>query len=200
MKYIITEDQYSKFIKVEPHVVKTVQKYLDVLIKTSKRVVQSKATNYGNICENYCKNNKVFLDVTYYFDSEESDGSGGEFVEGIINISKEIVKEIIETFKLRKTATLNLIVDWYVENYLDRIRIESGENDLDINDIEFVDVSMSCPEDVDVSNLTRKEMLDYIYRNTHNREGEHDNLNDEDLKDLYTFTRHSVQRKQDLGF
>jgi len=197
MKYIITEDQYSKFIKVEPHVVKTIQKYLNSKIKNSKRVVTPKERNYDNIGIDFCKNNKVFMNIQYYFDWEEIEGN---FKEGTMTIDREIVEEIINMFKLRKITILNLISEWYVENYLESDKLEFGDSNLEIDDILIDNIYYTCPKEVDTSNLSRQEMLDYIYKHTLYSHPEKDHLTDKQLEDLYIEIMHIQQRKEDLGF
>ena len=196
MKYIITEDQYSKFIKVEPYVVKTIQKYLNSKIKNSKRVVTPKERNYDNIGIDFCKNDKVFMNIQYYFDWEESEGN---FKEGTMTIDREIVEEIINMFKLRKVSILNLISEWYVENYLESDKLEFGDSNLEIDDILIDNIDYTCPKEVDTSNLSRQEMLDYIYEHTLYSHPEKDHLTDKQLEDLYIQIIHIQQKKEDLG-
>ena len=103
-------------------------------------------------------------------------------------------------FKLRKVTILNLISEWYVENYLESDKLEFGDSNLEIDDILIDDINYTCPKEVDTSNLSRQEMLDYIYKHTLYSHPEKDHLTDKQLEDLYIEIMHIQQRKEDLGF
>lgn len=195
MKFIITENQYSKFVKPEPVVVKTVYKYLNSIFKNSKRTVIPKSRNYGNIGEEYCVRGKVGMMIQFYYDTYEGSDFLGTHESGSLFIDESIVDEIISTFKLRKTVVLNIIIDWYSDTYLSNVRSEFGDNNLDIDDIYADKLDRSCLQDVDTSNVSREEMLDFIYDNTLYSKPEKDDISDEELTDLYVQIKHINQRK-----
>lgn len=197
MKFIITENQYSKFVKPEPVVVKTVYKYLNSIFKNSKRTVIPKSRNYGNIGEEYCIHGKVGMMIQFYYNTGEDSDFIGTHESGSLFIDKSIMDEIIPTFKLRKKVVLNIIIDWYVDTYLDKVRSEFGDNNLDIDDIYADKLDRSCLQDVDTSNVSREEMLDFIYDNTLYSKPEKDDISDEELTDLYIHIKHIAQRKVD---
>ena len=197
MKFIITENQYSKFVKPEPVVVKTVYKYLNSIFKNSKRTVIPKSRNYGNIGEEYCINGKVVMKTQFFYNTDEDSDFLGTHESGSLFIGESIMNDIISTFKLRKTVVLNIIIDWYSDTYLNKVRSEFGDNNLEIDDIYEGKLNYSCLQDVDTSNVSREEMLNFIYKNTLYRKPEKDNLSDEELTDLYIGIKHiSQQRKK----
>jgi hypothetical protein len=195
MKYIITENQYSKFVKPEPVVIRTVYKYLNSIFKNSKRTVIPKSRNYGNIGEEYCINGKVVMITQFYYNTDEDSDFVGTHESGSLFIDESIVDEIISTFKLRKTVVLNIIIDWYSDTYLSNVRSEFGDNNLDIDDIYADKLDRSCLQDVDTSNVSREEMLNFIYKKTLYSKPEKDDLSDEELTDLYIHIKHIAQRK-----
>jgi hypothetical protein len=197
MKYIITENQYSKFVKPEPVVIRTVYKYLNSIFKNSKRTVIPKSRNYGNIGEEYCINGKVVMITQFYYNTDEDSDFVGTHKSGSLFIDESIMDEITSTFKLRKTVVLNIIIDWYVDTYLDKARSEFGDSNLEIDEIHHDKLNYNCLQDVDTSNLSREEMLDFIYNNTLYSKPEKDNISDTELTDLYIEIKHIVQRKAD---
>ena len=197
MKFIITENQYSKFVKPEPVVVKTVYKYLNSIFKNSKRTVIPKSRNYGNIGEEYCIHGKVAMITQFYYNTGEDSDFIGTHESGSLFIDKSIMDEIISTFKLRKTVVLNIIIDWYVDTYLDKVRSEFGDSNLEIDEIHDDKINHSCLQDVDASNVSREEMLNFIYKKTLYSKPEKDDLSDEELTDLYIHIKHIAQRKED---
>lgn len=197
MKFIITENQYSKFVKPEPVVVKTVYKYLNSIFKNSKRTVIPKSRNYGNIGEEYCIHGKVGMMTQFYYNTGEDSDFIGTHESGSLFIDKSIMDEIISTFKLRKTVVLNIIIDWYVDTYLDKVRSEFGDSNLEIDEIYDDKINHICLQDVDTSNVSREEMLNFIYKKTLYSKPEKDDLSDEELTDLYIHIKHIAQRKVD---
>ena len=197
MKFIITENQYSKFVKPEPVVVKTVYKYLNSIFKNSKRTVIPKSRNYGNISEEFCIGGKVVMKTQFYYNTDEDSDFVGTHESGSLFIDESIVDEIISMFKLRRTVVLNIIVDWYTDTYLSNARDEFGDSNLDIDDIYHDKLNYSCLQDINTSNVSREEMLDFIYDNTLYSKPEKDNLSDEELTDLYIEIRHIAQRKKE---
>jgi len=195
MKFIITENQYSKFVKPEPVVVKTVYKYLNSIFKNSKRTVIPKSRNYGNIGEEYCVRGKVGMMIQFFYNTDEDSNFLGTHESGSLFIDESIMNDIISTFKLRKTVVLNIIIDWYSDTYLSNVRSEFGDNNLDIDDIYGDKLDRSCLQDVDTSNVSREEMLNFIYKKTLYSKPEKDNLSDEELTDLYIHIKHIAQRK-----
>jgi hypothetical protein len=197
MKYIITENQYSKFVKPEPVVIRTVYKYLNSIFKNSKRTVIPKSRNYGNIGEEYCINGKVFMITQFYYNTDEDSDFVGTHESGSLFIDTSIMNEIISTFKLRKTVVLNIIIDWYFDTYLDKVRYEFGDSNLEIDEIYDDKLNNNCLQDVDTSNVSREEMLNFIYNKTLYSKPEKDNISDTELTDLYVQIKHIVQRKAD---
>ena len=197
MKFIITENQYSKFIKPEPVVIRTVYKYLNSIFKNSKRTVIPKSRNYGNIGEEYCINGKVVMMTQFYYNTDEDSDFVGTHESGSLFIDTSIMNEIISTFKLRKTVVLNIIIDWYFDTYLDKVRSEFGDSNLEIDEIYDDKLNNNCLQDVDISNVSREEMLDFIYKKTLYSKPEKDNISDTELTDLYVQIKHITQRKKD---
>jgi hypothetical protein len=197
MKYIITENQYSKFVKPEPVVIRTVYKYLNSIFKNSKRTVIPKSRNYGNIGEEYCINGKVVMMTQFYYNTDEDSDFVGTHESGSLFIDTSIMNEIISTFKLRKTVVLNIIIDWYSDTYLDKVRSEFGDSNLEIDEIYDDKLNNNCLQDVDTSNVSREEMLDFIYKKTLYSKPEKDNISDTELTDLYVQIKHITQRKKD---
>jgi len=197
MKYIITENQYSKFVKPEPVVIRTVYKYLNSIFKNSKRTVIPKSRNYGNIGEEYCINGKVVMMTQFYYNTDEDSDFVGTHESGSLFIDTSIMNEIISTFKLRKTVVLNIIIDWYFDTYLDKVRSEFGDSNLEIDEIYDDELNNNCLQDVDTSNVSREEMLDFIYNKTLYSKPEKDNISDTELTDLYVQIKHITQRKKD---
>jgi hypothetical protein len=197
MKYIITENQYSKFVKPEPVVIRTVYKYLNSIFKNSKRTVIPKSRNYGNIGEEYCINGKVVMITQFYYNTDEDSDFVGTHESGSLFIDTSIMNEIISTFKLRKTVVLNIIIDWYFDTYLDKVRSEFGDSNLEIDEIYDDKLNNNCLQDVDTSNVSREEMLDFIYKKTLYSKPEKDNISDTELTDLYVQIKHITQRKKD---
>jgi hypothetical protein len=133
----------------------------------------------------------------FYYNTDEDSDFVGTHESGSLFIDTSIMNEIISTFKLRKTVVLNIIIDWYFDTYLDKVRSEFGDSNLEIDEIYDDKLNNNCLQDVDTSNVSREEMLDFIYKKTLYSKPEKDNISDTELTDLYVQIKHITQRKKD---
>lgn len=160
MKYLITEDQYQRVVKGNPNIESLIIKFLDNYMKGVTYVSTPKSRNYGNLRQNWCKNGVEVMTTTFLFDD-------GEFYKGHLSVDKELVKDIITLFRVRKSYVLHVISDWFEEKYATEFAKKMGEPELGIDDIDTHDEKFACAKEFTLpEGITKDEMVNFIVKNT----------------------------------
>lgn len=204
MKYIITEEQYKRIIKSGPALDKAIISYMEKLLNGAKRKVTPKSRNYGNLREDWCKDGKEIMSVHYYFGEPngEDDIINNDFYNGQIFISQNIIDTIKKLVNVREKYVLNVIAEWYDDEYVQAFAAEMDEPYLHIDDAEPLDKEYPCAEEITVSeDISDKEMIDFIVKHTLYRENEVINMinTGTDLKEFYLEILEIQDRHKRMG-
>jgi len=197
MKYIITEEQYKRFMKSSPLLQNAITKYLNQYIEGGQRKVAKKSRNYGNLREDWCIDGLETITAIYYFDN-------GKFNEGTLIVSKNLVKTIQSLFTVKESFVLHVIEEWYEDTMIPKFEEIVGETGFYINNIDSSDKDHECiPEPVKPEGITDEEMIDFITNNTAYRREEvvkKIESGERDVEDFYLDIVDTVKRKEQLGF
>jgi hypothetical protein len=197
MKIIITEEQYKRFMKSSPALQNAITKYLNQYIEGGQRKVAKKSRNYGNLREDWCIDGLETITAIYYFDN-------GNFNEGTLIVSKNLVKTIQSLFTVKESFVLHVIEEWYEDIMIPKFEEIVGETGFYINNIDSSDKDYECiPEPVKPEGITDEEMIDFIANNTaYRREEVVEKIEsgERDLEDFYLDIVDTVKRKKILGF
>jgi hypothetical protein len=197
MKYIITEEQYKRFMKSSPALQNAITKYLNQYIEGGQRKVAKKSRNYGNLREDWCIDGVESITAIYYFDN-------GNFNEGTLIVSKNLIKTIQSLFTVKESFVLHVIEEWYEDTMIPKFEEIVGETGFYINNIDSSDKDYECiPEPVKPEGITDEEMIDFIANNTAYRREEvvkKIESGERDLEDFYLDIIDTVKRKEQLGF
>jgi hypothetical protein len=197
MKIIITESQYTKFIKSSPAMRLAIEQYLNAYISKGERKIGKKSRNYGNLREDWCVNGFESIVAIYYFE-------GDKFNEGVLLVSKKLIKTIQSIFTVKESFIMNVFEEWYEETMVPKFEDIVGETGLYINNIYFYDTESECiPEPVKPDDITDEEMIDFIEKNTLYKKQEIiDKIQsgERDLEDFYLDIVHTVERKKARPF
>jgi hypothetical protein len=197
MKYIITEEQYKRFMKSSPALQNAISKYLNQYIEGGQRKVAKKSRNYGNLREDWCIDGLETITAIYFFEN-------GNFKEGRLIVSENLVKTIQSLFTVKKSFAIHVIEEWYEDTMIPKFEEIVGETGFYINNIDSSDRDHECiPEPVKPEGITDEEMIDFIDKNTAYRRQEIiDKIEsgERDLEDFYLEIMGIVKRKEILGF
>jgi hypothetical protein len=197
MKIIITEEQYKRFMKSSPALQNAITKYLNQYIEGGQRKVAKKSRNYGNLREDWCIDGLETITAIYYFDN-------GNFNEGTLIVSKNLVKTIQSLFTVKESFVLHVIEEWYEDIMIPKFEEIVGETGFYIKNIDSSDKDYECiPEPVKPEGITDEEMIDFIANNTaYRREEVVEKIEsgERDLEDFYLDIVDTVKRKKILGF
>ena len=197
MKYIITEEQYKRFMKSSPALQNAITKYLNQYIEGGERKVAKKSRNYGNLREDWCVDGVETITAIFYFED-------GKFEGGHLIVSKNLIKTIQSLFTVKESFVLHVIEEWYEDIMIPKFEQITGESGLYLNEIGSSDRDHECiPEPVKPEGITDEEMIDFIYNNTAYRKEEViDKIEsgERDLEDFYLDIMDIVKRKEIIGF
>ena len=182
MKYIITEQQYSRFIKSSPALQNAISKYLTHYVESGKRKIGKKSRNYGNLREDWCINGKETMHAIYRFEDDKPSS-------GTLLVSENLIETIMSLFGVKKTFILHTIEEWYEDTMVPKFEDIIGEKGLFLDTVDTLDKDYDCilePEKPE--GITDEEMIDFIDDNTaYNRQEIIDQIESgkRDLEDFY---------------
>jgi hypothetical protein len=121
------------------------------------------------IMRNWCQGDKIVMEARYHFGVDDDDLRPDEeqkFFAGDLYVDKQIVEFLSKILQLRTTFVLNVITEWYDENYATKFGQETGHPEFEIDETQTYDNWRKCYQNIDTNNLSREEMIDYIDKNT----------------------------------
>jgi hypothetical protein len=197
MKYIITEEQYKRFMKSSPALQNAISKYLNQYIEGGQRKIGKKSRNYGNLREDWCVNGVETISANFYFEN-------GNFESGRLTVSNNLIKTIQSLFTVKESFVLHVIEEWYEDTMIPKFEEIVGETGFYINNIDSSDKDHECiPEPIKPEGITDEEMIDFIDKNTaYTRQEIIDKIEsgERDLEDFYLDIVDTAKQREILGF
>ena len=197
MKYIITEEQYKRFIKSSPALQNAITKYLNQYIEEGQRKITQKSRNYGNLREDWCVDGVEAITAIFYFEDKNFEG-------GHLIVSKNLVKTIQSLFTVKESFVLHVIEEWYEDIMIPKFEEMVGETGLYFDEIGVVERDHECiPEPIKPEGITDDEMIDFIDKKTGYKRQEIINQiesGERDLEDFYLDIVDTVKRNEISGF
>ena len=197
MKIIINERQLrqiieSKYLRSSPILQELIVKYLNKYISKGTRKIGKKSRNYGNLREDWCVDGVKVITMIYYF-------VDGNFENGTLLISNDVLKTIQQMFSVRESFALNTIEEWYEDTMMPKFESIIGESGFYITEIDKVSSNPCVPEPVKPEGITDDEMIDFIDKNTgYNRQQIIDKIEsgERELEDFYLDIVDTAERRK----
>lgn len=183
IKQILREEVQKKFKKSNPNLERVIIKHMESIISDSKRVIPPPEDNYGNYSEEWCKGNNIVMEAKYFFNDEDSDEE--KFFAGDLYVDEKEVEFLAKILQVRKAFILNIITEWYDDKYTTKFGQETGHPEFEIDETLTFDNWRKCYQMIDVDNISRDEMIDYLLKETLNGRNELEKLSDNELKSKY---------------
>jgi hypothetical protein len=183
IKKILREEVQKKFKKSNPNLERVIIKHMESLISDSKRVIPPPEDNYGNYSEEWCKGNNIVMEAKYFFNDEDSDEE--KFFAGDLWIDEKEVEFLSKILQVRKAFILNIITEWYDDKYATKFGQETGHPEFEIDETLTFDNWRKCYQMIDVDNISREDMIDYLDKETLHRRNQLEELPDNELKSKY---------------
>jgi len=193
IKKILREEVHKRFVKSSQNIERAIIKHMESLISETTRIVPPSEDNYGNFAEEWCKGDNMIIEARYYMFSEDSDEE--KFVDGTLFVNKNEVEFLSKMLQVRKVFILNVITEWYDEKYATKFGQETGHPEFEIDDTDTYEGEWrKCYQMIDVDNISREEMIDYLDKETAYRKNELEDMSDNELKSKYRSVFNSRNR------
>jgi hypothetical protein len=183
IKRILKEEVSKRFTKGSPNAQSLIIKHMEKIISKTSRVIPPPEENYGNYTEEWCKGGDVVMEARYFFNDEDSDEE--KFFAGDLYVQKNEIDFLSKMLQIRKPFILNVITEWYDENYTTKFGQETGHPELEIDETHETDGKYKCYQMIDVDNISREEIIEYLDKETLMRRNELEKLSDNELKRKY---------------
>ena len=183
IKKILREEVQKKFQKYNPNLERVIIKHMESIISDSKRVIPPPEDNYGNYSEEWCKGNNIVMEAKYFFNDEDSDEE--KFFAGDLYVDEKEVEFLAKILQVRKAFILNIITEWYDDKYTTKFGQETGNPEFEIDETLTFDTWRKCYQMIDVDNISREDMIDYLDKETLHRRNQLEELPDNELKSKY---------------
>lgn len=183
IRRILREEVSRKFTKGSSNAQSLIIKHMEKLISKTSRVIPPPEENYGNYAEEWCKGDNIIMEARYFFNSEESDEE--KFFAGDLYIDKNEIEFLSKMLQIRQSYILNVITEWYDDNYAIKFGQETGHPEFEIDETQTFDNWRKCYQMINTDNLSREEMIDYIDENSGFKRNELEKHSDDELKSEY---------------
>jgi len=155
-------------------------KQLEDLLFDATRIIPPLEENYGIHNEEWCKNGKVVMEARYHVD-EDTD----EFFSGDLFIDQDVIEFLSKMLQVRKTFILNVVTEWYDENYASKFGTEVNRPEFEIFETFETDAKRKCYQMINMDNISTEEMIDYLDKETLMRRDEIEQFSSDELKRRY---------------
>ena len=184
IRKILREEVQKRFTKSNPNIERVIIKHMERLISETTRIIPPIEENYGNYGEEWCKNGKAVIEVRYYMFSEDNEEEE-KFNSGSLFVDEDEINFLSKMLQVRKSYVLNVITEWYDDNYASKFGQETGHPEFEIDETIETDSPRKCYEMIDVDNISREEMIDYLDKETAYRRDELERFPSDELKRTY---------------
>jgi hypothetical protein len=185
IKKILREEVQKRFTKSNPNFERIIIKHMESVLSETTSVIPPPEDNYGNYSQEWCKGDKIVMEARYYFGSEDDEVEDEKFFAGDLYIHKEEVEFLSKMLQIRKSYILNVITEWYDDKYTTKFGQETGHPELEIDETHEMDDWRKCYQMINVNDLSREEMIDYLDNQTLHKRNELEGLSDDELKSKY---------------
>jgi len=180
IRKILREEVSRRYTKSNPNIEKTIIRHMDKLMSQTTQINPPLEENYGMYNQEWCKNGRVVVEARYHLDDETD-----EFFAGDLYIDSKEIDFLSNMLQVRKPYILNVIAEWYDDNYTNEFGQKVNHPEFEIYDAMDIDDPRKCYEMVDTNKLSREEMIDYIEDNSLYHRKALNTYSDDQLKTTY---------------
>jgi hypothetical protein len=180
IKKVLREEVSRRFTSGTSEKRNFIIKQLEDLLSDATRIIPPLEENYGIHNEEWCKNGKVVMEARYHVD-EETD----EFFSGDLFIDQDVIDFLSKMLQVRKPFILNVVTEWYDENYASKFGPEVNRPEFEIFDTFETDTKSKCYQMINMDNFSREEMINYLDKETSYKRNELEELPEDELKSKY---------------
>ena len=180
IRKILREEVSRRYTKSNPNIEKTIIRHMDKLMSQTTQVIPPIEENYGMFIEEWCKGGNAVIEARYHMDDETD-----EFFSGDLFVDNKEIDFLSNVLQVRKAYILNVITEWYDDNYASKFGTEVNHPEFEIFETFETDANRKCYQMIDTSKLSREEMVDYLDTQTLMRRDNLEKLSNDELKSRY---------------
>ena len=180
IKRILREEVSKRFTKGTSNAQSLIIKHMENVISKTTRIILPLDENYGIFNEEWCKGGNAVIEARYHMDDETD-----EFFSGDLYVDIKEVEFLSKILQLRKSYILNVITEWYDDNYASKFGTEVNHPEFEIFETFETDANRKCYQMIDVDNISREEMVNYLDKETAYRRDEIEGFSINRLKSTY---------------
>ena len=180
IRQILREEVKKRFTKSNQNIQKTIIRHMEKLISQTTQINPPLEENYGMYSQEWCKNGRVVIEARYHLDDDTD-----KFFAGDLYIDSKEIDFLSNMLQVRKSFILNVITEWYDENYTTKFGQEVNHPEFEIDESHETDSPRKCYEMVDTDKLSREEIIDYLDFQTLKRRRDLEQLSDDELSKTY---------------
>jgi hypothetical protein len=180
IRKILREEVSRRYTKSNPNIEKTIIRHMEKLMSQTTQINPPLEENYGMYSQEWCKNGKVVIEARYHLDDETD-----EFFAGDLYIDSKEIDFLSNMLQVRKPYIFNVIAEWYDDNYTNEFGQKVNHPEFEIYDAMDIDDPRKCYQMIDTDKLSRKEMIDYLVKETLNGRNQLESLPDDELQSKY---------------
>jgi hypothetical protein len=180
IRKILREEVSKRYTKSNPNIEKTIIRHMDKLMSQTTQIIPPLDENYGIFNEEWCKGGNVVIEARYHIDDETD-----EFFSGDLYVNDKEIDFLSNVLQVRKAYILNVITEWYDDNYASKFGPEVNHPEFEIFETFETDANRKCYQMIDVDNISREEMIGYLDKETAYRKDEIEGFSSDRLKSTY---------------
>jgi hypothetical protein len=180
IKKVLREEVQKRFSKGTSNAESIIIKHMEKLLSKTTRILPPPEENYGIFNEEWCKGSKIVVEARYHLDDETD-----EFFSGDLYVDNTEIDFLSNVLQVRKAYILNVITEWYDDNYASKFGPEVNHPEFEIFEAFETDSNRKCYEMVDVSNIGSEDMIEYLDKHSLYRADELRKLPEDELKSRY---------------
>jgi hypothetical protein len=180
IRKILREEVSRRYTKSNPNIEKTIIRHMDKLMSQTTQIIPPIEENYGMFIQEWCKNGNVIIEARYHLDDETD-----EFFSGDLYVNEKEIDFLSKVLQVRKAYILNVITEWYDDNYASKFGPEVNHPEFEIFETFETDANRKCYQMIDVDNISREEMINYLDKETAYRRDEIEGFSSNRLKSTY---------------
>lgn len=190
IRKILREEVSRRYTKSNPNIEKTIIRHMDKLMSQTTQVIPPIEENYGMFIEEWCKGGNIVIEARYHLDDDTD-----EFFSGDLYVDYKEIDFLSNVLQVRKAYILNVITEWYDENYASKFGPEVNHPEFEIFETFETDANRKCYEMIDTSKLSREYIIDYLDTQTLMRRDDLEKLSNDELKSKYRSVYNSKLNK-----
>lgn len=180
IRKILREEVSRRYTKSNPNIEKTIIRHMDKLMSQTTQVIPPIEENYGMFIEEWCKGGNIVIEARYHLDDDTD-----EFFSGDLYVDYKEIDFLSNVLQVRKAYILNVITEWYDENYASKFGPEVNHPEFEIFETFETDANRKCYQMIDVDNISKEEMINYLDKETAYRRDEIEGFSINRLKSTY---------------